>query len=40
MSFDTKWAGASDIISDILKAKEAIGIRRKKCLKVRQSTTK
>ena len=24
MSFDTKWAGASDIISDILKAKEAI----------------
>lgn len=28
MSFDTKWAGASDIISDILKAKEAIEKQR------------
>lgn len=28
MSFDTKWNGASDIISDILKAKEAIQAQR------------
>lgn len=28
MSFDTKWDGASDIISDILKAQEAIQAQR------------